>query len=126
MSEKSKKQKVSIVEKMGLFMVCAGNIPLMGLLSGFFMIYYTNVVGTGSTGDPVFNIQGGGWNQRPDYGIFSGQISGNKNGKISPYDYSGNNHLCYKLYFTVVWRSLDSGRKICDCVCDVSAAGLDV
>lgn len=45
MSEKSKKQKVSIVEKMGLFMVCAGNIPLMGLLSGFFMIYYTNVVG---------------------------------------------------------------------------------
>ena len=43
MSEKSKKQKVSIVEKMGLFMVCAGNIPLMGLLSGFFMIYYTNV-----------------------------------------------------------------------------------
>ena len=26
-------------------MVCAGNIPLMGLLSGFFMIYYTNVVG---------------------------------------------------------------------------------
>ena len=41
-------------------------------------------------------------------------------------DYSGNNHLCYKLYFTVVWRSLDSGRKICDCVCDVSAAGLDV
>ena len=23
-------------------------------------------------------------------------------------------------------RSLDSGRKICDCVCDVSAAGLDV
>ena len=45
MSEKSKKQKVSIVEKMGLFMVCAGNIPLTGLLSGFFMIYYTNVVG---------------------------------------------------------------------------------
>ena len=26
-------------------MVCAGNIPLMGLLSGFFMIYYTTVVG---------------------------------------------------------------------------------
>ena len=45
MSEKSKKQKVSIVQKMGLFMVCAGNIPLMGLSSGFFMIYYTNVVG---------------------------------------------------------------------------------
>ena len=45
MSGKSKEQKVSIVEKMGLFMVCAGNIPLMGLLSGFFMIYYTNVVG---------------------------------------------------------------------------------
>ena len=36
MSGKSKEQKVSIVEKMGLFMVCAGNIPLMGLLSGFF------------------------------------------------------------------------------------------
>lgn len=45
MSGKSKEQKVSIVEKMGLFMVCAGNIPLMGLLSGFFMIYYTTVVG---------------------------------------------------------------------------------
>ncbi len=29
MSGKSKEQKVSIVEKMGLFMVCAGNIPLM-------------------------------------------------------------------------------------------------
>ena len=111
MSEKSKKQKVSIVEKMGLFMVCAGNIPLMGLLSGFFMIYYTNVVGL----EPAALAT-----------LFSGQISGNKNGKISPYDYSGNNHLCYKLYFTVVWRSLDSGRKICDCVCDVSAAGLDV
>ena len=45
MSERSNKQKVSIVEKMGLFMVCAGNIPLMSLLSGFFMIFYTNVVG---------------------------------------------------------------------------------
>lgn len=39
MSEKSKKQKVSIVEKMGLFMVCAGNIPLMGLLSGLSLIH---------------------------------------------------------------------------------------
>lgn len=128
MSEKSKKQKVSIVEKMGLFMVCAGNIPLMGLLSGFFMIYYTNVVGLEpaalATLFLISKVVDG--ISDPIMGYFLDKFPVTKNGKISPYDYSGNNHLCYKLYFTVVWRSLDSGRKICDCVCDVSAAGLDV
>lgn len=128
MSEKSKKQKVSIVEKMGLFMVCAGNIPLMGLLSGFFMIYYTNVVGLEpaalATLFLISKVVDG--ISDPIMGYFLDKFPVTKMGKISPYDYSGNNHLCYKLYFTVVWRSLDSGRKICDCVCDVSAAGLDV
>ena len=45
MSEKSKNKRLVSWKKWDLFMVCAGNIPLMGLLSGFFMIYYTNVVG---------------------------------------------------------------------------------
>lgn len=36
MSEKSKKQKVSIVEKMGLFMVCAGKYSTVGYWSGSF------------------------------------------------------------------------------------------
>lgn len=39
------KQRVSIREKLGLFMVCAGNIPLMTLLSSYFLIFYTTVVG---------------------------------------------------------------------------------
>lgn len=42
---KNKNQKVKLSEKMGLFMVCAGNIPFMSLLSAYFMIYYTTVVG---------------------------------------------------------------------------------
>ena len=37
--------KVKLSEKIGLLMVCAGNIPLMTLLSVYFMIYYTTVVG---------------------------------------------------------------------------------
>ena len=93
MSEKSKKQKVSIVEKMGLFMVCAGNIPLMGLLSGFFMIYYTNVVGLEPAALATLFL-----------------ISKVVDGISDP----------------ILGYFLDSGRKICDCVCDVSAAGLDV
>lgn len=38
-------QKVRLSEKLGLFMVYAGNIPLMTLLSAYFLIYYTTVVG---------------------------------------------------------------------------------
>ena len=90
------------------------------------LLYECGWSGTGSTGDPVFNIQGGGWNQRPDYGIFSGQISGNKNGKISPYADSGNHYLCHKLYSAVVWRCLESCRKICDRLCYLFAVGMDL
>lgn len=38
-------KKVGISGKLGLFMVYAGNIPLMTLLSSYFLIYYTTVVG---------------------------------------------------------------------------------
>ena len=101
--------------------------PLMGLLSGFFMIYYTNVVGLEpaalATLFLISKVVDG--ISDPIMGYFLDKFPVTKWENFA-YDYSGNNHLCYKLYFTVVWRSLDSGRKICDCVCDVSAAGLDV
>lgn len=42
---KKENQKVKLSEKIGMLMVCAGNIPLMTLLSVYFMIYYTTVVG---------------------------------------------------------------------------------
>ena len=42
---KKNSQRVRASEKMGLFMVYAGNIPLMTLLSSYFLIYYTTVVG---------------------------------------------------------------------------------
>ena len=42
---KKENQKVKLSEKIGMLMVCAGNIPLMTLLSLYFMIYYTTVVG---------------------------------------------------------------------------------
>ena len=42
---KKENQKVKLSEKIGMLMVCAGNIPLMTLLSVNFMIYYTTVVG---------------------------------------------------------------------------------
>ena len=38
-------QKVRLSEKLGLFMVYAGNIPLMTLLSAYFLIYYTTMIG---------------------------------------------------------------------------------
>lgn len=40
-----KTKNVTFKEKTGLFLAFAGNAPMMGLLSSFFMIYYTTVVG---------------------------------------------------------------------------------
>lgn len=42
-------QKVKLSEKLGLLMICAGNIPLMTLLSSYFLIFYTTVVGLNPT-----------------------------------------------------------------------------
>lgn len=73
------------MEKMGLFMVCAGNIPLWDYCQDSFMIYYTTVVGLepAALADPVFNIQGGGGISDP-IRVFAGQISSHKNGKFRP------------------------------------------
>lgn len=38
-------KKVPFLEKIGLFLAVAGNAPLMSLLSSYFLIFYTNVVG---------------------------------------------------------------------------------
>ena len=101
------------MEKMGLFMVCAGNIPLMGLLSGFFMIYYTNVVGLEpaalATLFLISKVVDG--ISDPIMGYFLDKFPVTKMGKFRPMIILGTIILCYKLYFTVVWRSLDSGRK---------------
>lgn len=48
------------------------------------LLYECGWSGTGSTGDPVFNIQGGGWNQRPDYGYFLDKFPVTKMGKFRP------------------------------------------
>lgn len=40
-----KTKNVTFKEKTGLFLAFAGNAPMMGLLSSFFLIYYTTVVG---------------------------------------------------------------------------------
>ena len=92
------------------------------------MIYYTNVVGLEpaalATLFLISKVVDG--ISDPDYGIFSGQISGNKNGKISPYADSGNHYLCHKLYSAVVWRCLESCRKICDRLCYLFAVGMDL
>lgn len=45
----TEENKVKLSEKLGLLMVYVGNIPLMTLLSSYFLIYYTTVVGL----DPV-------------------------------------------------------------------------
>lgn len=42
-------QKVTLKEKTGLLLTYVGNAPLMGLLSSFFLIYYTTVVGLDPT-----------------------------------------------------------------------------
>lgn len=45
MNTEGQNKRVGIGEKISLFMTYAGNIPLMTLLSAYFLIYYTTVVG---------------------------------------------------------------------------------
>lgn len=55
---KKENQKVKLSEKIGMLMVCAGNIPLMTLFISIFYDLLHNCGGTGSQGacDLVFNL----------------------------------------------------------------------
>lgn len=55
---KKENQKVKLSEKIGMLMVCAGNIPLMTPVIRIFYDLLHNCGGTGSQGacDLVFNL----------------------------------------------------------------------
>lgn len=42
---KAKSQKIGALEKVSFFLANVGNIPLMSLLSSFFTLFYTTIVG---------------------------------------------------------------------------------
>lgn len=100
----------------------------MTLLSVYFMIYYTTVVGL----DPkalatlflISKVMDG--ISDPVMGFILDRFPVTKMGKFQPYADSGNHYLCHKLYSAVVWRCLESCRKICDRLCYLFAVGMDL
>ena len=99
----------------------------MTLLSVYFMIYYTTVVGL----DPkalatlflISKVMDG--ISDPVMGFILDRFPVTKMGKFRPMLILGT-YLCHKLYSAVVWRCLESCRKICDRLCYLFAVGMDL
>ena len=99
----------------------------MTLLSVYFMIYYTTVVGL----DPkalatlflISKVMDG--ISDPVMGFILDRFPVTKMGKFRPMLILGT-IICHKLYSAVVWRCLESCRKICDRLCYLFAVGMDL
>ena len=119
---KAKSQKIGALEKVSFFLANVGNIPLMSLLSSFFTLFYTTIVGLdpAALGTLFLISKVADGISDPIMGYFL------DNGKIPTYVDPWHGDLRNQLHFPVVWCGMESRWKICDRIHHIPPAWVDL